>query len=323
MSSSECFWASRSRSPRSKFQLAVALKSSGQLIGNCGIRKDSFGAREADIGYELSLDHWGHGYATEAAGASTCSTCGQGIPGSAKVCPSCGRAKGGQDQLTSVTDAESGVWTFDYDVRTHRRRRLVRREPQWDDCGRSRRRARRQPAGQTCQMTEHLPGSGLAELFRYHEWATLALLDHALTVTEPQLVAPGTTSVGSIYECFGHVLMSEGWSLRRLGADRTLPAAPRDKEIESLGPIVAAHTAVWLVVIADPTLLGSSLAAQGAIPKIRDAGIMLALQAIHHGELHRTDLRATFAAIGHPVPGRDTTDVWAFWESRGKLGGPL
>ena len=63
------FLAQQAAQPRIKFQLAVALKSSGQLIGNCGIRKESAGALEADIGYELSPDHWGHGYATEAARA--------------------------------------------------------------------------------------------------------------------------------------------------------------------------------------------------------------------------------------------------------------
>jgi [ribosomal protein S5]-alanine N-acetyltransferase len=55
--------------PRIKFQLAITLKSSGQLIGNCGIRMDRAGATEADIGYELDPQHWGQGYATEAAQA--------------------------------------------------------------------------------------------------------------------------------------------------------------------------------------------------------------------------------------------------------------
>jgi RimJ/RimL family protein N-acetyltransferase len=55
--------------PRVKFQLAVTLKSDQQLIGNCGIRMDSADAHEADIGYELSPEHWGNGYATEAARA--------------------------------------------------------------------------------------------------------------------------------------------------------------------------------------------------------------------------------------------------------------
>jgi len=55
--------------PRLKYQLGITLKGEGQLIGNCGIRLDSAGAREADMGYELDPRYWGQGYATEAAGA--------------------------------------------------------------------------------------------------------------------------------------------------------------------------------------------------------------------------------------------------------------
>ena len=55
--------------PRRKFQLALELKSSTSLIGNCGIRLRTVATPEADIGYELSPDYWGQGYATEAARA--------------------------------------------------------------------------------------------------------------------------------------------------------------------------------------------------------------------------------------------------------------
>ena len=53
--------------PRLKYQFAVTLKPEGRLIGNCGIRLESAEASEADIGYELDSQYWGHGYATEAA----------------------------------------------------------------------------------------------------------------------------------------------------------------------------------------------------------------------------------------------------------------
>ena len=53
--------------PRSKYQFALILKETNQLIGNCGIRKGGPDSREADIGYEIASVHWGNGYATEAA----------------------------------------------------------------------------------------------------------------------------------------------------------------------------------------------------------------------------------------------------------------
>ncbi len=55
--------------PRRKFQLAITLPESDGLIGNCGIRRKPDNEWEADIGYELAPQHWGHGYATEAATA--------------------------------------------------------------------------------------------------------------------------------------------------------------------------------------------------------------------------------------------------------------
>ena len=63
----QMFLDHQKQNPRIKFQFAVTLKSTGELIGNCGVRKDAPEAREGDIGYELDPKHWGNGYATEAA----------------------------------------------------------------------------------------------------------------------------------------------------------------------------------------------------------------------------------------------------------------
>jgi len=65
----DMFVVQQQETPRTRFQLAVTLKTTGRLIGNCGIRRETGDAREADIGYELDPAYWGHGYATEAARA--------------------------------------------------------------------------------------------------------------------------------------------------------------------------------------------------------------------------------------------------------------
>ena len=55
--------------PRRRFQLAITLRDSGHLVGNCGLRRKPDKDWEADLGYELDPEHWGRGYATEAARA--------------------------------------------------------------------------------------------------------------------------------------------------------------------------------------------------------------------------------------------------------------
>jgi RimJ/RimL family protein N-acetyltransferase len=63
------FVASQAAEPRLVYQLAITLRDGGQLVGNCGIRLAEPGVRLGDLGYELSPEHWGRGYATEAARA--------------------------------------------------------------------------------------------------------------------------------------------------------------------------------------------------------------------------------------------------------------
>jgi len=63
------FLDQQTQNPRTRFQLAVVLKSEHHLIGNCGVRMDKINDLEANIGYELDPKYWNFGYATEAAHA--------------------------------------------------------------------------------------------------------------------------------------------------------------------------------------------------------------------------------------------------------------
>lgn len=55
--------------PGEWFQFAVALRSNGNLIGECGAKTLDEDSRQAEMGYTLAPAHQGRGYATEAAAA--------------------------------------------------------------------------------------------------------------------------------------------------------------------------------------------------------------------------------------------------------------
>lgn len=55
--------------PRRIYEFAITLKSTGKLIGACGIRVHIEDNEQADIGYCYNRQYWGQGYASEAARA--------------------------------------------------------------------------------------------------------------------------------------------------------------------------------------------------------------------------------------------------------------
>lgn len=88
--------------PRMSYELGIALRSTGELIGSVGMRIVKPRLATADLGYVLARKHWGHGYMTEAAEAMIrwgftrlklhriFATCNQRNRRSARVLEKCG-----------------------------------------------------------------------------------------------------------------------------------------------------------------------------------------------------------------------------------------
>jgi RimJ/RimL family protein N-acetyltransferase len=60
--------AHRSSRPRARYELAITLRTKGELIGGCGIEKRP-ARKDGVIGYCLNRAYWGRGYGTETAQA--------------------------------------------------------------------------------------------------------------------------------------------------------------------------------------------------------------------------------------------------------------
>jgi [ribosomal protein S5]-alanine N-acetyltransferase len=59
--------SSRALKDGSKYNLCIVLRSSGELIGGCGLDQIRFDHRNAHVGYWIAHPHWRKGYASEAA----------------------------------------------------------------------------------------------------------------------------------------------------------------------------------------------------------------------------------------------------------------
>jgi len=60
-------WAQQSFEQQGFGLLAVERRSDGAFLGMCGLHRHSSHRDEVEIAWRFASEHWGHGYATEAA----------------------------------------------------------------------------------------------------------------------------------------------------------------------------------------------------------------------------------------------------------------
>jgi uncharacterized damage-inducible protein DinB len=151
----------------------------------------------------------------------------------------------------------------------------------------------------------------LREMFRYHTWATLKLLDHCLEMSSEQLdeTAPGT--MGSIRDTLVHLISADSGYQARMRGDRSLRISNAgERPLDELREIFVVRSKGWEDVIDhlddfDPLLEAAN--DHPDVPHVRD---LLLAQALHHGNDHRTHICSVLGANGHEVP---ETDVWMYW----------
>ena len=110
--------AFRLEDPRKRAVLGIVIKDSGEFIGGVGLTRLSADASEAEVGYSLHPDHWGRGYATEAARAMiglgfgewrlhrVIARCDPENIGSARVMEKCGMRREGHFRKCTMCKGE-------------------------------------------------------------------------------------------------------------------------------------------------------------------------------------------------------------------------
>jgi uncharacterized damage-inducible protein DinB len=153
----------------------------------------------------------------------------------------------------------------------------------------------------------------LRTMFQHHAWATLTLIDHCKRLSPEQLGAavPGTRS--SILTTLVHLVAADGRYQERITGARHEPRASEREEppsLDELAAIFRSQVGRWYEFLDRADDLNVTMPAEKGFPEVQHAEDLLFLQAIHHGNDHRTHICTILGASGAEVPELDGWDYW-------------
>lgn len=152
----------------------------------------------------------------------------------------------------------------------------------------------------------------LREMFQHHSWATLSLIDHCASLPDQRLreAIPGT--YGPILPTLIHLVgADQRYLMRLMGEMPDLTAGEaREPSLQELRDRFAAQSEKWQKVLDHVDALNVTILAHDDWPETPHSENLLLVQAIHHGNDHRTQICSTLGAFGLSVP---ELDVWNYW----------
>ena len=159
-------------------------------------------------------------------------------------------------------------------------------------------------------------GPLVIEMFRYHKWANLELLASCAELTDEQLqlTAPGT--YGTVAGTFMHLLAAEQRYLARLGAGQ--PLIDDKSEFPGIAEL-AAHarrTGDELIAIAERGQPDEAFETTFRDGRYTLHPNVLLIQALHHGNDHRTHICTILGS--HGLEYRDM-DGWSYGDATGAM----
>ncbi len=152
----------------------------------------------------------------------------------------------------------------------------------------------------------------LRDGFAHHLWATRRLLETLESLGDAQLDAEISGTYGSIARTITHLIDADDRYLQRLAAVDVPPYVDHGAQsVATLRERLDDHEPRWAGML--ERLDAGTLAARvdrGEDGVFDPAETLLLLQALHHGNDHRTQICSTLGALGLDVP---DLDVWSYW----------
>lgn len=157
------------------------------------------------------------------------------------------------------------------------------------------------------------PNDVVRGMFAHHLWATEALIDHLSDLPPERLDAAVPGTYGSMLQTLTHLIEADERYLVRLRESRPAPYPNRGAvPLDELRQELREHAKRWGVALDELEAgeLSADVIGKEDYPDTRSAETMLLIQAIHHGDDHRTQICSTLGALGEDVP---ELDGWEYW----------
>ena len=154
------------------------------------------------------------------------------------------------------------------------------------------------------------------EAFRYHRWANLHILDVCAGLSDEQLELTAQGTYGTVAATLMHLLAAEQRYIWRLTGDE-----PKFRETDGFPGVDrlkerAAQSGDRLIAIAAEVDPDEEFEAEFSDGRQRLRKGVVMLQAIHHGNDHRTHI---CTVLGHHGIAYGDMDVWAYGEAIGAI----
>ena len=161
------------------------------------------------------------------------------------------------------------------------------------------------------------PASLLRDAFGHHVWATLAMIDACLPLSEAQLATTVPGTYGSILDTFRHIVGADSDYLVVL-SDGRVPGIEEDSmSLAELRAEMVRNGPRWTEVLdadIDPDAVVTRVRPDGSRSHA-PLGVRLT-QATQHGTDHRSQIATALTSLGIEPP---DIDVWAYAWSQGRL----